>query len=142
MTALEYMEKQVHKHQQNFLREFDRKAPQDVLENIRLKIGYYEAAAEALQRVMTATDNNVGGKWIPVSERLPEEDDRYATVCDFGNGVVTRGVCGFAKDFSKVATYQTNAKNVWYEYDREYGFVMITYVTHWMPLPEPPKEET
>lgn len=79
-------------------------------------------------------------KWIPVTERLPEKDDRYATVCNFGNGVVSRGVLGFAKDFSKVVTYQTNAKDIWYEYDREYGFVMITYVTHWMPLPEPPKD--
>ena len=104
--------------------------------------------------VKSVTDNNVGGKvsptdkdtnvpskWIPVTERLPEKDDRYATVCDFGNGCVSRGVLGFAKDFSKVVTYQTTAKNVWYEYDREYGFVMITYVTHWMPLPEPPKGE-
>lgn len=78
-------------------------------------------------------------KWIPVTERLPDKDDRYATVCDFGNGIVSRGVLGFAKDFSKIDTYQTAAKDVWYEYDREYGFVMITYVTHWMPLPEPPK---
>ena len=80
-------------------------------------------------------------KWIPVEERLPENDDRYATVCDFGHGCISRGVLGFAKDFSKVVTYKTTAKNVWYEYDREYGFVMITYVTHWMPLPEPPKGE-
>ena len=77
-------------------------------------------------------------EWIPVTERLPEEDGRYATVCNFGN-VTTRGVLGFAKDFNKVTSYRTNDKNVWYEYDREYGFVKITYVTHWMPLPEPPK---
>ena len=51
MTALEYMEKQVQKNRQNFIREFDRKAPQEVLENIKLKIGYYEAAVEALQKV-------------------------------------------------------------------------------------------
>ena len=51
MTALEYMENQVHKHQQNFLREFDRKAPQEVLENIKLKIGYYETATEVLRKV-------------------------------------------------------------------------------------------
>ena len=80
-------------------------------------------------------------KWIPVTERLPEEDNRYATVCDFGNGVVSRGVLGFAKDFSKLVTYKTTAKDVWYEYDRDFGFVMIDYVTHWMPLPTLPKGE-
>ena len=80
-------------------------------------------------------------KWIPASEP-PKEDGRYAVVCDFGNGVISRGVLGFAKDFSKVVTYKTAAKNVWYEYDREYGFVQITYVTHWMPLLEEPKVES
>lgn len=48
MTAIEYMEKQVQKHRQNFIREFDRKAPQEVLENIKRKVSYYESAAEAL----------------------------------------------------------------------------------------------
>ena len=27
--------------------------------------------------VTFATDNNVGGKWIPVTERLPEKEDTY-----------------------------------------------------------------
>ena len=49
MTALEYMEKQVKKHQLNFCREFDRGAPDEVLENIRNKISYYEAAVKALK---------------------------------------------------------------------------------------------
>ena len=49
MTALEYMEKQVHKHQLNFIKEYSRKAPDEVLNNIRLKIYYYGAAAEALR---------------------------------------------------------------------------------------------
>ena len=48
MTALEYMERQVRKHRQNFLREYDRNAPEEVLANIRAKISYYEAAVEAL----------------------------------------------------------------------------------------------
>ena len=51
MTALEYMEKQLQKNRQNFIREFDRKAPAEVLENIKLKVGYYEDAVEALRKV-------------------------------------------------------------------------------------------
>ena len=90
--------------------------------------------------VTFATDNNVGSKWIPVLERLPEKDGRYATVCNFGNGVTSRGFLSFAKDGKKVDYNLTGKKNVWYEFDREWGFVSIDSVTHWMPLPEPPKE--
>ena len=49
MTALEYMEKQILKHRQNFIREYDRGAPQEDLENIKLKISYYEEAIVALK---------------------------------------------------------------------------------------------
>ena len=49
MTVLEYMEKQVKKHQLNFCKEFERRAPLEVLNNIRLKISHYEAAVEALK---------------------------------------------------------------------------------------------
>ena len=51
MTALEYMEKQWNKHCMNLGREIARGAPQEVLDNIRLKISYYEAAIEALRKV-------------------------------------------------------------------------------------------
>lgn len=51
MTALEYMEKQVHKCYGNYYREHERDAPEEVLDNILRKTGYYEAAVEALSIV-------------------------------------------------------------------------------------------
>lgn len=51
MTALEYMEKQVEKHRINYNREVLRGVPDEMLQNIQLKIGYYEAAVEALKTV-------------------------------------------------------------------------------------------
>lgn len=51
MTALEYMEKQVQKHRINYNREVLRGVPEEMLQNIRAKIEYYEAAVEALRRV-------------------------------------------------------------------------------------------
>lgn len=50
MTALEYMEKQLAKHRRNYLHESARGAPEEVLNNIRLKIGCYEAAVDALRK--------------------------------------------------------------------------------------------
>lgn len=49
MTALEYMEKLVQKHRQNFHNELARGAPDEQLNNIALKISYYEQAVEALR---------------------------------------------------------------------------------------------
>ena len=48
MTALEYMKKQLLKHQVNYHREKLRNAPEYMLDNIRMKISYYEAGAKAL----------------------------------------------------------------------------------------------
>lgn len=63
-------------------------------------------------------------KWIPVTERLPEEKDRYLTVSIepwFGTTVVDT----------------MRWSGVWM-YD---GRQTEATVTHWMPLPEPPKAE-
>lgn len=78
-------------------------------------------------------------KWISVEERLPEEDGRFLCAVK----VIGRDhrILSFAKDGEKVDYYDlTGKKNVWYAYDREWGFVSTRSVTHWMPLPEPPKE--
>ena len=64
-------------------------------------------------------------RWIPVEERLPEIKDRYLTVSIepwFGTTVVDT----------------MRWSGVWM-YD---GRQTEATVTHWMPLPEPPKEET
>ena len=59
-------------------------------------------------------------KWIPVAERLPEDGARVLTACDDG---LTR--LGISKGgFPSVV-------------NREHRF---SDVTHWMPLPEPPKD--
>ena len=50
MTAIEYMEKQLQKHRLNHKREFERGVPKEMLRNIEKKIGYYEAAVEALRK--------------------------------------------------------------------------------------------
>lgn len=49
MTAIEYMEKQLAKHKVNYEREAARGVPDEMLNNIKAKIGYYEDAVQALK---------------------------------------------------------------------------------------------
>ena len=71
-------------------------------------------------------------KWIPVSERLPQEKGKICktVILLMDDGVVTTG---------------------WLNEDRGSGYYLPPYddfiskvplsrFTHWMPLPEPPKE--
>lgn len=60
-------------------------------------------------------------RWIPVTERLPEDD---ATVLTYKNGIV------------EVQKYEKR-RNGWI---CKGWFWSLANVTHWMPLPEPPKE--
>lgn len=66
------------------------------------------------------------GKWIPVTERLPEEGDRcLCNVRSFAfPGSFYQAILRYSKDgFRDGCIYEDG-------------------VTHWMPLPEPPKEKT
>ena len=61
-------------------------------------------------------------RWIPVGERLPEEEDYYLTM--------KKEITGWAY---KTAWFHKGIKM--FEKD-EYWFMP----THWMPLPQPPEE--
>lgn len=68
--------------------------------------------------------------WIPVTERLPDNIDEEVLVCNEGYGKDGTG-------FATVAVYNGNG---WLEcWERKQ---YLACITHWMPLPEPPKEET
>ena len=60
-------------------------------------------------------------KWIPVSERLPEKHERVI-------------VCDVREDFRDAWEFEGEGwfNGLWTLEKEE--------VTHWMPLPEPPKE--
>lgn len=61
-------------------------------------------------------------KWIPVTERLPEQGKCVLIYSDTGK--VAEGQYTVTQDWTQ---FRWSAKNV--------------IVTHWMPLPEPPKGE-
>lgn len=109
-------------------------------DNLRLRDMWAKAVSDLSK---TAVDNNVGRKWIPVTERLPEKDGRYQVSTHGYSNYGIRHAC-FAKDARKVDKFDFRCrwKNVWYGYDSEWGHYEIGGVTHWMPLPEPPQEES
>ena len=76
-----------------------------------------------------AADNNVGSKWIPVTERLP--DGRYDVL-------VLRTWWNERKP-TQIGWYNEVAGS-WYILAED-GYVVNDKVTHWMPLPEAPKGE-
>ena len=79
-------------------------------------------------------------EWISVKDRLPEKDGTYlVTTNSFGDRQSVK-LRWFAKDGENVDAYDlAGQKDVWYLYDIECGYVSIKTVTHWMPLPLPPK---
>ena len=63
-------------------------------------------------------------EWISVDDRLPENiANRVLVVCERSNGVF----------------YAHYEKPFWINLETDKPF--ISTVTHWIPLPEPPKEE-
>lgn len=71
-------------------------------------------------------------EWIPVTERLPEfvpnNSRKYLTL--WAGAIDSKPYCELLWFSGKG----------WYRYDSEWGDVWYKNVTHWMPLPELPKE--
>lgn len=90
----------------------------------------------------TLLDNSVTvQEWISVDDRLPEKDGGYLVVINYFSHQ-SINVRSFAKAGETINEYDlAGEKNVWYRYDSEYGYVSTDSVTHWMPLPELPKEK-
>ena len=67
-------------------------------------------------------------KWIPVTERLPDSQGTY--LCRYG--------------FGQFVDYMTTGCIDWIAFDKHPHWQHAStglFVTHWMPLPEPPKED-
>ena len=68
-------------------------------------------------------------KWISVEERLPDDRGNFITKIHCDNG-----------DWIEVNTFDHTEKEWWHDaVDRTVE--ATEFVTHWMPIPEPPKED-
>ena len=105
----------------------------EILKNIALRLAAYEDTGFTPEEVQQM-------RWIPVEERLPEEEGAYI-VCVDGE-VKWDAYCMFGR------------KERWLCYDGRLNALYIDpysskpkreppypRVTHWMPLPKAPKEE-
>ncbi len=72
-------------------------------------------------------------RWIPVTERLPKEDCQVLVYYGFDRG---DGYLGMM--FMQVLDYYARDPAPHFQYEGLNGLK----VTHWMPLPPEPKEET
>ena len=91
----------------------------------RLSICGYQAMLAAAPQSPGSEPATAPGKWIPVSERMPEDSGRYWCYVEEQN------------DLGK-SHYQWNCSwngDRWWVESEGGGIV-----THWQPLPEPPKE--
>ena len=97
-----------------------------------------EAMVDSIMEKFFATDNNVGDNWIPVTERKPDlelveaqanDEELYKCLVTMKHRPSRGGKC---------------VREMWYDGE---GFTDIDYIdwtdliTHWMPLPQPPKGE-
>ena len=79
-------------------------------------------------------------KWISVKDRLPKKKGRY--LC---NIAMTRKdmqtILQFALNLEEVDEYdfQGRKRKGFYEMNNDGDYFEVKDVTHWMPLPEPPK---
>ena len=93
-------------------------------------VGLLSEAMEKLARLEDAEDTNVLSRWIPISERLPEEE-KYILL-SFAN------YTGL-----DIGRYENDGENdKFYPGDEEETYASYGLIVNaWMPLPEPYREE-
>lgn len=97
------------------------------IDNAVLKLAAYEDTGITPEEVQTM-------RWIPVEEKLPEEN---VTVLAFNaDPHAEKYVLARYRAVAHLGCF-------WYQFDQEYDSWCASCwkVTHWMPLPRPPKEE-
>ena len=101
---------------EKFIEDYSFEDKEEVYTNVSMLIPVF--------RVEQMIEHYFGGKWIPVTERLPEPGEWV--------------LCSCRSNIIEVLRYDS-AMDDWDSQMPERCY-MKGFVTHWMPLPEPPEE--
>jgi hypothetical protein len=79
-------------------------------------------------------------EWISVKDRLPEDRQWVLGWC--GCGRIYHDILHFATCLENISCdFEGSKCSGFYDHDSEWGYYEVTDITHWMPLPQPPKGE-
>lgn len=106
-------------------------AVQNRIEQIGMENNPYVCSIRQAVRDVPAADVELVRKWIPVTERLPETNEKVLVY------VFDPDFCGPYIEFG----HWLNWLKRWGEFDDEVGDFGDYTIIAWMPLPEPPKED-
>ena len=85
-------------------------------------------------------------RWIPVEERLPDKPGHYLVCTNVnywhGGCMDKNGSSSNAGTTDGYAGTTLSVLDCFYDSTGDWNRVCNAHVTHWMPLPQPPKEET
>jgi hypothetical protein len=81
-------------------------------------------------------------KWTKVEDALPENDETVLVYAYWPYEIGNINPISAREYEMRFATYSTKTQR-WNVFDYgDYDYKIPDCVTHWMPLPEPPKNET
>lgn len=73
--------------------------------------------------------------WISVKDKTPGKDGNYLIF--YGDSALLKAKL-YEREQAVGIAYWSEKRNCWWEIEMNRT---TPYITHWMPLPEPPKEE-
>jgi hypothetical protein len=98
---------------------------------------HLDAAADAIEALLSVTAERDAMKertrWVPVSERLPN-------MCGFKCLVCAKNKFEQTHVFTAFTGYMEHWKLEFHSCEHPYDDLSAWEITHWMPLPEAPKE--